>query len=251
MKVKSVLTKIISNYHQKKIIRQNNKTMSKINSIKDDVEKILEFEKLKSEQQAFVIINKSKSQAEVYKNGKVINSYAVGVGKTVGDDLNTVKYSFKEGSFSESGRTTPSGEFKTVAPHDFNIINKSDYTDDNGVNMLLLKGVQHPADYKERTMIALHEIPNTMLERNKMFEINGSRRSMSTGCVNFRKEDFKQLAQEINPTGTPVYILPEEKGNRLELISTPNGLWFKTNYKDKEKASIFETAFRKFFRLDK
>lgn len=236
MHIKPILKKLISQYRQYKTVRQDKKVLTKINSMSDDIEKILEFEKLKSEQQAFVIINKTKSQAQVYKNGELKKTFNVGVGKTAGDDLNTVTY--HNGEFSGTGATTPPGGFTTQVPYD------------KSLNILLLKGVQHPINYKDNVQLALHDIPPSKQERLSMLETNG-RKSMSNGCINFKSEDFEQLKKEINPAGTSVYILPEEQENRLELISTPNGLWFKPKYKDKDKANIFEEAFRKFFKLNK
>lgn len=246
---KSILNKVLKNTSaiEKVVYTPQQKFVQKINSIETDIEKILEFEKHRAEQKAFVIINKTKSQADVYRDGKIIDRIEVGVGETFGDDLNTVKYA--NGVFENTGRTTPAGEFITSAPYDYNILNKNDYVDGVNINMFLLRGVQHPVDYKHSTMLALHEIPQNHLERDVLFDVVGTRRSMSTGCVNFRREDFKRLASEIKPTGTPVYILPEETGNFLELVSLPNGMWFKTKYADKEKNNIFEQAFRKFFRL--
>lgn len=256
--LESILNKIF-NYPTENNISKEEKTtqrndtpktfIEKINSLPSDVERILEFEKLKGDQKAFIIINKTNSQATVYKEGKIIDKIEVGVGETFGDDLNTVEYS--DGKFSDYGKTTPSGKFRTLSPYDYTIKNKDDYTDTEGINMLLLKGVQHPADYKQSTMLALHQIPKTSPEREELFNTTGSRRSMSTGCVNFKTEDFKRLITEILPTGTSVYILPEEKGNSLELVSLDNGLWFKTKYADEEKNNILERAIDKFFKPKK
>lgn len=111
---------------------------------------------------------------------------------------------------------------------------------------MLLNGVQHPADFKGYTTIALHRIPKSHPERLKMMDIKDTRRSLTTGCINFVPEDFYRLADEISPNGTPVYILPEETGNKLEVISLPKGLWMKPRYNNPEQENIFITAMKKY-----
>ena len=236
-----------SNLMNDSLVSTDKKIAEEINSIKSDFDKIMEFENIRGKQNAFVIINKQTSRAEVYRNGKLVDRFEVGVGKEYGDDLNTATYS--NGVFSEEGRTTPSGQFSTRAPFDYNILNKKDYDDGKTINLLVLNGVQHPASFKGYTSLALHQVSQKQLaERMKMFNFEGVRRSMSTGCINFIPQDFYRFGSEIKPNGTHVFILPEETGNSLELISSPNGLWFKTKYSDEEKENIFLDAMQKFFK---
>lgn len=212
---------------------QNN-IIKHINSIQKDIDKIIEFEKITNNKKPFIIINKAKSIAEIHKENQVINKFDIGVGKTIGDDLNTATY--KNGVFSKTGTTTPSGQFVTQAP----------YIKDS--KTLILKGIQHPIDFKQPVLLALHDTFNNQ-EKLKILNSQTGRKGISSGCVNFKPEDFTELMKEIPSTGTQVYILPEEQGNSLELISLQNGLWFKTNYRDKQKQNIFEEAFKKFFHL--
>lgn len=132
----------------------------------------------------------------------------------------------------------------------YNIYSSDEYSSGKGqINILVLKGVQHPADYKQNTSIALHQVSNKMQKRLEQFKTIDTRRSMSNGCINFKPQDFEKLKGRINESGTTVYILPEEKGNSLELVQLPNGLWFKPHYQDKNKENVFISALKKFFRL--
>ena len=218
-----------------------------INGISDDLSKIIEFNKIKRPNSKFIVVDKAKSKASIYEGERIIGEYDIGVGKDVGDTLNSVTYDYKTKTFSESGRTTPSGEFETaILP--MNCENRADFTTKDEVNVILLKGVMHPADYHQNTSLALHQLPNQVYnERLQLLNNQTGRKSMSTGCINFRTEDFKTLAQNL-PEGTPVYILPEEAENSLVLTELPNGkLWFKTAYNDKERADILCSAIKSYF----
>lgn len=226
----------------------SNEFISRINKLTSDVDKIKEFEKAKACDKPFVIVDKTKSQAYVYNKDIITDTFEVGVGKTYGDDLNTVKYDFKQGLFLDGGETTPPGMFVTQRP--YNIYSSDEYSSVKGqINILVLKGVQHPADYKQNTSIALHQVSNKMQKRLEQFKTIDTRRSMSNGFINFRPQDFEKLKGRINESGTTVYILPEEKGNSLELVQLPNGLWFKPHYQDKNKENVFISALKKFFKL--
>lgn len=223
------------------------KLAEEINLLQNDIDKILEFENIKGKQNAFVIINKTKSQANVYRNNKLYDSFEIGIGEKFGDDLNTAKYI--NGEFSKEGRTTPAGQFFTYLPYDYNINNKVGYDNGEIINCLLLKGVQHPIDFKNHTSISLHQVSKSHPERLESYNTQGIRRGISTGCINFLPDEFYRLIDEINPEKTPIYILPEEQGNKLELVNLPNGLWFKPKFADNSKENIFLDAMKKFFNL--
>ena len=225
----------------KKILEAEEKIAQEINTIPSGVDKILEFEKLKGEQRAFIIVDKTKSEANIYKNGEIIDQFEVGVGTNIGDDLHTAIYDFNSCGWSKEGRYTPSGQFRTG--HIFNDAN-------NHAFGIYLNGVQHPVGFKQSSYIAIHKIFNKDLaERLPMFKTKGQRRGISAGCVNIIPDEFQRLADRVTPKAD-VFILPEEPNNKLELVSLPNGLWFKTKYADQEKENIFLDAMRKFFKLD-
>ena len=218
-----------------------------INSIDDDLSKIVEYNKITRPNGRFVVIDKANSKAVLYDGDKVITRFDVGVGETVGDTLNNVSYNYATKTFGKVGRTTPSGEFRTaMLPK--NCVNKSDYIANGKTNVVLLNGVMHPANYGQNTSLALHQFPNHVYEqRLQVLNSEIKRKGVSTGCINFKTEDIQYLAEQL-PEGTPVYVLPEEVGNSLKLVELPNNkLYFRTQYKDNERNSTLEMAINKYF----
>ena len=218
-----------------------------INSIKNDLSKLIEYNKIIRPNGKFVVIDKANSKATLYKGDKILTRFDIGVGETVGDSLNSVSYDYATKTFGKIGKTTPSGEFKTVTLPE-NCENKSDYIANGKTNIVLLNGVMHPTNYGQNTSLALHQFPNNVYEqRLQILNSQSQRKGMSTGCINFKTEDIQSLAQQL-PEGTPVYILPEEVGNSLKLVELPNNkLWFRTQYNDKERNNILESAINKYF----
>ena len=221
--------------------------MTKINLLTSDTEKIIQFNKLINNAKPYVIIDKTSSKATIYRDGKAIKTFDIGVGKTEGDSLNTVRYNYTTRQFGEDGTTTPSGEYVTsyLPKSCYNI---SSYQMNGETNALLLNGVQHPTWYCQNTSLALHQLPNEeYAERLKAISSITGRKGISTGCVNFKVEDFRDMVKLLD-NHTHVYILPEEKGNILELTETPDfRLWFITKYGNKAKATEFKAALKEYY----
>lgn len=218
-----------------------------INSIKDDLSKLIEYNKITRPNEKFVVVNKVNSTATLYEGDKIVTRFDIGMGETVGDSLNSVSYDYATKTFGKIGRTTPSGEFRTATLPE-SCVNKSDYIADGKTNVVLLNGVMHPVNYGQNTSLALHQFPNNVYEqRLQVLNSQLKRNGMSTGCINFKTEDIQSLAQQL-PEGTPVYILPEEAGNSLKLVELPNKkLWFRTQYNDNERNNSLEMAINKYF----
>lgn len=218
-----------------------------INSIGDDLSKIVEYNKITRPNGRFVVIDKANSKAMLYEGDKVITRFDVGVGESIGDTLNNVSYNYATKTFGKVGRTTPSGEFRTAMLPE-NCGNKSDYIANGKTNIVLLNGVMHPASYGQNTSLALHQFPNNVYEqRLQVLNSEIKRKGVSTGCINFKTEDIQYLAEQL-PEGTPVYVLPEEVGNSLKLVELPNNkMWFRTLYKDNERNNNLEIAINKYF----
>lgn len=224
-----------------------NYLQKRINSIGDDLSKIVEYNKITRPKGKFVVIDKANSKATLYEGDKVITRFDVGVGESVGDTLNNVSYDYATKTFGKAGRTTPSGEFRTATLPE-NCANKSDYIVNDKTNAVLLNGVMHPTSYGQNTSLALHQFPNNVYEqRLQVLNSKIKRKGVSTGCINFKTEDIQYLAEQLHK-GTPVYILPEEVGNSLKLVELPNNkLWFRTLYKDNERNNSLEMAINKYF----
>lgn len=182
--------------------------VSEINSMKDDEQKVKEWAKFNSEKN-YVIINKKDCSATVYdKEGEEIESFEVGIGREIGDDLNDTS-----GLLGKSKNTTPAGEY-TLIP---NVFNKSAYGD-----LTLSLGDKANKAKGTKKVVALHKVPKfRQQDRLKKFnDGNLANNRMSHGCINFLEKDFKEFTKYIHG-GLKVYVLPEEEDN--ELILTKNG----------------------------
>ncbi len=224
-----------------------NEIVREVNGLHSSKDRVLKFHQITQNNKPFIIVDKAQSVAMLYSQGQLQKTVPVGVGRTGGDSLNTVTYDFKNNIFGTTGLTTPSGQF-SLKPVGNNCVNRSSYQRSNRINAVLLDGVQHPADYAINSSLALHQIPNEeMASRLSLFSVSG-RRGMSTGCINFKPKDYEELMKGVDAK-TPVYILPEECGNTLELVTAPNSrLWFRTNYANPEQNNIFELAMNKYFK---
>lgn len=184
--------------------------VSQINSIKNDEQKIIEWEKFNSTGN-YVIINKKNCSATVYdKNGRKIKSFEIGVGREIGDDFNDTS-----GLLGKAKNTTPAGEF-TLIP---NVFNKSAYGD-----LTLSLGAKANKANSTKKVVALHKVPkfreNDRLK--KFYDGDLANNRMSHGCINFLEDDFKELTKYIRG-GLKTYILPEESDNHLVLNKNSKG----------------------------
>lgn len=194
--------------------------VSQINLIYDDEEKIKKWIKVKPSGN-FVIINKKDCTAQVYdRDGIEINSFEIGIGREIGDDLNDTR-----GLAGKAKNTTPAGEY-TLIP---NIFNKDSYGD-----ITLSLGAKANKANSTKKVVALHKIPKfRMKERSgKFYDGDIKNNRMSHGCINFVEKDFKEFTQYIRG-GLKVYILPEEEGNELMLEKNDKGEYefVQTKYK--------------------
>lgn len=179
-----------------------------INLIDDDAQKIIEWSKVASTQD-YLILNKKTCTATVYdKDGNVLKTFEVGIGRDFGDDFNDTS-----GLSGKSINTTPAGEFTLTK----NVFHKSAYGD-----ITLSLGTKACKSQKSKKMVALHKVPKFRQERLCKFKDNNLKNNrMSHGCINFLEKDFKELTKYIKG-GFKVYILPEEEDNHLMLMQNEN-----------------------------
>lgn len=180
-----------------------------INLFQDDEEKIKEWAKIRLSKN-YLIINKKDCSAVVYdKDGNELKSFEIGIGREIGDDFNDTS-----GLTGKAKNTTPAGEFTLTT----NIFNKAAYGD-----LTLSLGSKANKSKKSGKMVALHKVPKFRQERLCKFKDgNLSNNRMSHGCINFLEKDFKELTKYIHG-GFKVYILPEEKDNKLMLVKNDKG----------------------------
>lgn len=224
-------------------IQPKNKTQEEIeietiNKIKDNTQKIIQFNK-KHAKDNYIIVDKQKCTATVYApDGIVLKQVPVGLGKQWGDKMNAA---ILNGKWNEKGAYTTPGQFllKKVKRTTQNIRAYKSAISDN-LNIYVLNGIQHEPEYKEKITLAIHQIPNyRKAEREHLIEDDKtdadiSNNRMSYGCINVLGSDFEDLNDYIN-AGMTLYILPEEKNNSLELYKNPKGkLSFKVKYANEQ-----------------
>lgn len=184
--------------------------VAEINSLQSDEEKVKEWAKFNSEKN-YVVIDKKECSATVYDtNGDEIKSFEIGIGREIGDDFNDTK-----GLKGKPKNTTPAGEYTLIT----NIYNKSAYGD-----LTLSLGTKANKDKNNKKVVAMHKVPKfRQSERLKKFnDGNLANNRMSHGCINFLDKDFKELTKYIHG-GLKVYVLPEEKDNKLILKKNDKG----------------------------
>lgn len=218
----------------------------KLNSL-DDKALVIEFNKKfpnESGCQYYTIIDKKNNELTVYnKKGEQIFNKEVLSGQ-IKSDKRTQFLLTKEGSANKktTNRTTAAGIFYS---HNFKDNLSHQYYQIYENNLLALvteKGAfQGPlndaGDYE--TVLAIHQVPINMENRYSMF--NNQRdedNRLTNGCINLTKEDFIEYHDKFPAKGCPIYILPEEVGNRMKvkdskIIFTP---------KDRSKCSNEKTC---------
>lgn len=184
--------------------------VAQINALDSDKEKIMEWVRFSSKEN-YLILDKKNCCATVYDSyGYKIKEFEVGIGREIGDDYNDTS-----GIMGKAKNTTPAGEY-TLNPNIYNTAAYGDLTLSLGTKACKSK---HP-----KQEVALHKIPKFRLKERaaKFYDGNLANNRMSHGCINFTEKDFKDLTKYIHG-GLKVYILPEEKGNKLVLEKNTDG----------------------------
>lgn len=216
----------------------------RINNMSSDEQRIIEHNKTNYQGQYYGIVDKKACQLKIYdKQGNVVKTFEVGIGKTKGDGLPQnyldLHERTKDAWKAESKRFTTAGEFTLDELSE----STNSYTVDGKPKIMSLKG----DNYGVRSgQMSIHMIPKHRTERKAMFG-NGTLADnrMSYGCVNLREEDYDAMHQLLGE-GDKIYVLPEEKGNKLQLEKQKDGSYkFEQTYhkqdargKTKEQASL-------------
>lgn len=213
--------------------------IARINSLATDTDRIIEYNKKNYNGEYYGIVDKKSCKLKIYdKNGKVVQELTVGVGKKIGDQLGTYYMErvqkTKDAWKAEQGRYTTPGEFT------MDELTKAtpDYTSkkDGKPKVMMLKGDNRGIRSGNQ---AIHMVPNSHQDRNaKLDSPTTADNRMSYGCVNLKESDYDILAQYIGE-GDKVYILPEEKGNKLLLEQQHDGSYkFEQQYHKDQKRGI-------------
>lgn len=211
------------------------KEIERINNLPDDTSRIIEYNKKNYDHDYYGIVDKKTCELKIYdRDGNVVETITVGVGKAKGDNLQS-GYLSKNRAKKEAGRYTTPGEFTL---DEYSSYNNANYISNNDGKhkVMALKGDNRG---EESGQAAIHMIPNNRSEREVAMDtptVNDNR--MSYGCVNLREEDYNLMATYLGE-GNKIYILPEEQGNKLLLEQQSDGSYkFEQQYHKEQKRGM-------------
>ena len=198
-------------------IQKNN---NKINDLTDE-NIIINSQLLNNPNQAYVVIDKKTQRLKLYRGDEVDLDFEVLTGANDGDAqtvTNVIDYN-NDGITTEADKR--GGKYKTdwmagnrSTGAGIYTINQSAPTSEDryqnapSFNLLNESGIQ--------VGTSIHGTPGF---RNKFFDDgNLENNSASNGCINGKCSDLQALYNMNLPTGTPVFILPEDEGNSFQQV---------------------------------
>lgn len=198
-------------------IQKNN---NKVNDLTDE-NIIINSQLLNNPNQSYVVIDKKTQRLKLYRGDQVDLDFEVLTGANDGDAqtvTNVIDYN-KDGITTEADKR--GGKYETdwkagnrSTGAGVYTINQSAPTSENryqnapSFNLLNESGIQ--------VGTSIHGTPGF---RNKFFDDgNLENNSASNGCINGKCSDLQALYNMNLPTGTPVFILPEDEGNSFQQV---------------------------------
>lgn len=226
-RVESGLVKVDNTNIQQHKIRTPKDTkeaeIKRINNLTDDKSRIIEYNKTNYDGKYYGIVDKKTCKLNIYdKQGNVVKSFTVGVGKSIGDGISSYYMEHNEKTKdawkAESQRFTTAGEF-TLDEHKKTI---DAYTGKDGKPKVMhLKGDNKGV---RSGQLGLHMLYKPQYDKRKAaIDSPGLEDNrMSYGCVNLKEEDYDVMHQYLGE-GNKIYVLPEEQGNKLQLEKQKDG----------------------------
>lgn len=154
--------------------------------------------------EAYVIVDKKNARMNYYKGKNLVKSYEVGIGENPGDAQTVTKV-------GKNGKTDWNAGNKSTGAGVYSISNidpaNEHYYGLPSFNIKNDKGIE--------VATSIHGTPMSRRPRFNNNQIADNR--MSNGCVNGKCEDLKDMYNRFD-IGTPIYILPEDKGNRFQIV---------------------------------
>ena len=180
---------------------EKKKNLDRLNNLPDE-QLITGFYSDKPEQ-TYLVVDKKNAQMKVYKGDKVVKIYEVGVGANPGDAQTVTKIVNGKTDWSAGNKSTGAGAY-TISNID--PASKAYY----GLPSFNLKN--------DRGIEVATTIHGTPAGRRSRFDNNNVEDNrMSYGCINGKCFDLKDLQQYVD-IETPVYVLPEDEGNRFQIV---------------------------------
>ena len=193
--------------------------ITKINEMSDDTARIIAYNRQNYAGDYYGIIDKKSCKLKIYdKQGNVIKTYPVGIGKNRGDNV-TFGYKSQNRTKKEAGRYTTPGEFTL---DEYQSLGNNNYVSrrDGRHKLMGLKGDNRGS---EGATQAIHMVPNNRGERiNRLETETPDDNRVSYGCVNLLEDDYDDMVRYLGE-GNKIYILPEEDGNKLQLEKQSDG----------------------------
>ena len=214
-----------NNITQKPKIFTKEQEINNINNMKDDTSRIIEYNKKNYTGDYYGIVDKKTCQLKIYnKDGKVLKTFTVGVGKTKGDNLGAYYldhyYKTNDKEKAESNRYTTAGEF-TLDDYESK---SSAYTGKDGKSKVMaLKGDNRGVRSGQMSIHMLYK-PNYDQRKQAIDSPGLEDNRMSYGCVNLTEEDYDMMHSYLGE-GDKIYVLPEEQGNKLQLQKQKDGTY--------------------------
>lgn len=204
-----------------------------------DAQKIIEYNKLLNEYKDsakislnYLIVNKKKCNAVVYSpKGDTLQTFEVILGKSKGDKRAGGYWNHEK---NPRCYTTP-GEYT------MNHIGSQKGSSNERLyknNVFWLKGDHTEKASLGKQATAVHQIPDSRVKQNRLNALNSGSledNRKSFGCVELTSQDCETLKTYIKP-GSKIYILPEEKGNSLNLEKQQNNTYkfFQRKYRKEQ-----------------
>lgn len=198
----------------------------RINGLSSNKDRVIAYNREMNEsRQNYIIVDKQNYTATVYSwDGQPIKEFEVGVAKNKSDALLRRSKKNKENNFASTTAGIYTINYRANGKDPYkHLYNDRVFTLSN--DGLAAKGVKvkdkngdETISYSGETGVALHQIPNGNTYRRHLIDKEGvsdENNRFSSGCVNFRPEDFDELAECIDGVGTKVYILPEDENNYM------------------------------------
>jgi murein DD-endopeptidase MepM/ murein hydrolase activator NlpD len=154
-------------------------------------------------EQTYLVVDKKNAQMKVYKGDKVVKTYEVGVGANPGDAQTVTKVVNGKADWSAGNKSTGAGAY-TISNID--PASKAYY----GLPSFNLKN-----DSGIEVSTTIHGTPTGRRSRFDNDNVEDNR--MSYGCINGKCFDLKDLQKHVD-IETPVYVLPEDEGNRFQIV---------------------------------
>lgn len=196
-----------------------------INNMINDDEKIIEYNKKNYNGDYYGIVDKKKCKLNIYNTqGQVVKSFTIGVGKTKGDNVGSYFLEHaektKDAYKAETQRYTTAGEFTL----DEYKTQKDAYKGKDGKTKIMALRGDNMGVRGGQMCIHMCYKPEYRQRAKKIKSKTLADNRMSYGCVNLLEEDYDKMHKYLGE-GDKIYVLPEERGNKLKLNKQKDGTY--------------------------